>query len=97
MRLGEAGPWWDRAERLGLTRTRQEQDELDGLEATLADADDRATLQLQARQQLTADSEPVTRLTVARRAARLLEQQVWQQRQPPTTISASQSARSACR
>jgi len=75
MRLAEAGPWWDNAERPGLTRTRQEQDELDGLEATLADADDRATLQLQARQQLAADSEPVTRLTVARRACRLLEQQ----------------------
>jgi len=75
MRLAEAGPWWDRAERPGLTRTRQEQDELDGLEATLADADDRATLQLQARQQLAAEGEPVTRLTVARRACRLLEQQ----------------------
>ncbi len=75
MRLAEAGPWWDHAQRPGLTRTRQEQDELDGLEATLADADDRATLQLQARQQLAADSEPVTRLTVARRACRLLEQQ----------------------
>jgi len=75
MRLAEAGPWWDRAERPGLTRTRQEQDELDGLEATLADADDRAALQLQARQQLAAEHEPVTRLTVARRACRLLEQQ----------------------
>jgi len=75
MRLAEAGPWWDHAERPGLTRTRQEQDELDGLEATLADADDRATLQLQARQQLAAEGEPVTRLTVARRACRLLEQQ----------------------
>jgi len=74
MRLAEAGPWWDHAQRPGLTRTRQEQDELDGLEATLADADDRATLQRTARQQLTADSEPVTRLTVARRACRLLEQ-----------------------
>jgi len=75
MRLAEAGPWWDHAERPGLTRTRQEQDELDGLEATLADADDRATLQLQARQQLAAAGEPVTRLAVARRACRLLEQQ----------------------
>jgi len=75
MRLAEAGPWWDHAERPGLTRTRQEQDELDGLEATLADADDRALLQRTARQQLTAEDEPVTRLTVARRAARLLEQQ----------------------
>jgi len=75
MRLAEAGPWWDHAERPGLTRTRQEQDELDGLEATLADADDRAALQRTAREQLTAEHQPVTRLTVARRAARLLEQQ----------------------
>jgi len=73
MRLAEAGPWWDHAQRPGLTRTRQEQAELDGLEATLADADDRAHLQHQARQQLAAEGEPVTRLTVARRAARLIE------------------------
>jgi len=73
MRLAEAGPWWDHAQQPGLTRTRQEQAELDGLEATLADADDRAHLQHQARQQLAAAGEPVTRLTVARRAARLLE------------------------
>ncbi len=75
MRLAEAGPWWDHAERPGLTRTRQEQDELDGLEATLADADDRALLQRTARGQLTAEHEPLTRLSVARRACRLLEQQ----------------------
>jgi len=75
MRLAEAGPWWDHAQRPGLTRTRQEQDELDGLEATLADADDRALLQRTAREQLTAEHQPVTRLAVARRAARLLEQQ----------------------
>ncbi len=74
MRLAEAGPWWDHAERPGLTRTRQEQAEVDGLEATLADADDRAALQRTAREQLTADHEPLTRLTVARRACRLLEQ-----------------------
>ncbi len=75
MRLAEAGPWWDHAERPGLTRTRQEQDELDDLEASLAEADDRALLQRQAREQLTTEHEPVTRLTVARRACRLLEQQ----------------------
>ncbi len=75
MRLAEAGPWWDHAQQPGLTRTRQEQAELDGLEATLADADDRAHLQATARTQLTTEGEPVTRLTVARRAARLLKQQ----------------------
>jgi len=74
MRLAEAGPWWDQATRAVLGRTAQEQNELDGLEATLAESDDRALLQGQARRQLTADGEPVTRLTVARRACRLLEQ-----------------------
>ncbi len=74
MRLAEAGPWWDHAERPGLARTRQEQDEVDGLEATLADADDHALLLATAREQLTAEHQPVTRLTVARRACRLLEQ-----------------------
>jgi len=53
MRLAEAGPWWDHAQQPTLTRTRQEQAELDGLEATLADADDRAHLQATARAQLT--------------------------------------------
>ncbi len=73
MRLAEAGPWWDHAQQPGLARTPHEQAELDGLEASLADADDRAQPQATARAQLTADGEPVTRLTVARRAARLLE------------------------
>ncbi len=76
MRLAEAGPWWDHAQQPRLARTPHEQAELDGLEATLADADDRAQLQHHARQQLTTEGEPVTRLTVARRAARLLEKQV---------------------
>ncbi len=64
---------WDHAQRPGLTRTKQEQDEPDGLEATLADADDRAHLQRAARRQLAVEGEPVTRLSVARRAVRFIE------------------------
>ena len=45
MRLAEAGPWWDHAEKQVLSRTPQEQAELDGLERLLADCDDRALLQ----------------------------------------------------
>jgi len=56
-----------------LARTRQEQDELDELEAFLGDCDDRAWLQAQARAQLSAAGEPVDRLGVARRARRLAD------------------------
>jgi hypothetical protein len=82
MRLAEAGPWWDHAATPTLTRTTQEQAELDGLERLLADCDDRALLQRQARTELAAAGEPVTRLSVARRAARLLEYQT--SRTPPS-------------
>jgi len=88
MRLAEAGPWWDHAQQPGLSRTRQEQSELDGLEATLADADDRAHLQATARTQLAAEGEPVTRLTVARRAARLLEDQTHTAGSDPASLPA---------
>jgi hypothetical protein len=80
MRLAEAGPWWDHAEKPTLQRSPQEQAELDGLERLLADCDDRANLQQEARRRLAADGEPITRLSVARRAARLLETQT--KRQP---------------
>jgi len=73
MRLAEAGPWWDPPVRTPLQRTRQEQDELDELEAFLGDRDDRAWLQAQARTQLAAAGEPVDRLGVARRARRLAD------------------------
>jgi len=73
MRLAEAGPWWDPPARTPLQRTRQEQDELDQLEAFLGDRDDRAWLQAQARAQLVAAGEPVDRLGVARRARRLAD------------------------
>ncbi|HSP38756.1 MAG TPA: hypothetical protein VLR26_13490 [Frankiaceae bacterium] len=52
--------------------------ELDGLERLLEECDDRALLQQAARQQLAGDGEPITRLAVARRAARLLEAQTRQ-------------------
>ena len=94
MRLAEAGPWWDHAAKQILTRTTQEQAELDGLERLLADCDDRALLQREARTQLAADGEPVTRLSVARRAARLLEHQTshtgrGEPGRPPTTRPAA--------
>jgi hypothetical protein len=85
MRLAEAGPWWDHADKQVLQRTPQEQAELDGLEHLLADSDDRAQLQAEARRQLAAEGEPVTRLTVARRAARLLETQTRERPAPMAT------------
>ncbi len=78
MRLAEAGPWWDHAAKQVLQRTPQEQAELDGLECLLADCDDRALLQREARTQLSAEGVPLNRLTVARRAARLLDRQTQQ-------------------
>ncbi len=100
MRLAEAGPWWDHAAKQTLTRTPQEQAELDGLERLLADCDDRALLQREARTQLAAAGEPITRLSVARRAARLLESQTQQtdrsqNRRPPASCAQSPTRRSA--
>jgi len=75
MRLAEAGPWWDHAHRQILQRTPQEDAELYGLERLLAESDDRAQLQRQAREELGAEGGGLNRLNVARRAARLLEAQ----------------------
>ncbi len=75
MRLAEAGPWWDHAHRQILHRTPQEDAELYGLERLLAESDDRAQLQRQAREELGAEGGGLNRLNVARRAARLLEAQ----------------------
>jgi hypothetical protein len=91
MRLAEAGPWWDHAHKQTLHRTPQEQAELDGLEHLLADCDDRA-LQAEARRQLADDGQPITRLSVARRATRLLERQTRQQPSPPTLHRARTTA-----
>jgi hypothetical protein len=88
MRLAEAGPWWNHAAKQILQRTPQEQAELDGLEHLLADCDDRALLQREARSQLSAEGVPLNRLTVARRAARLLEHKTEQADSPPAASRA---------
>lgn len=89
MRLAEAGPWWDTAQRQTLQRTPQEQAEIDGLERLLAECDDRALLQQLAREQLTAEGVPLNRLSVSRRAARLLEQQNSRGAGPPQRPAAA--------
>lgn len=82
MRLAETGPWWDHTLRPALHRTPQEDAELTDHETFLADRDDRARLQALARTQLTAEHQPIDRLTVARRARRLAH---------PTTGTAANS------
>lgn len=74
MRLAEAGPWWDPPATPGLRRTRQEDSELEQLEAALGERDDRAWLQSRARADLLTSGQTVDRLSVARRATRLTEQ-----------------------
>jgi len=71
MRVAEAGPWWDQPRMPVLRRTAVEDAELGDLEAFLAERDDRAWLQAQARAQLREAREPLDRLSVARRAHRL--------------------------
>ena len=72
MRLAEAGPWWDHSRRPVLP------DEVDvglvELEERLAATDGRrVALQAQARNELRNEQQPVTRLTVARRACQILD------------------------
>lgn len=82
MRLPEAGPWWDDAAAATARAAREGRTDDDGaelplaqVEAVLADADGlRVHLQAQARHQLRAEGEPVTRSTVLRRAHQLLTQ-----------------------
>jgi hypothetical protein len=74
MRLAEAGPWWNPPAAPLLRRTRQEDEELERLEAALAERDDRAWLQSRARVDLVTSGQTVDRLSVARRATRLAEQ-----------------------
>jgi hypothetical protein len=83
MRLAEAGPWWDdaatTADRGGDTKHDRPDDASDGppleqVEAELAEADGlRVHLQAQARAQLRAERQPLTRATVLRRAHQLLQ------------------------
>jgi hypothetical protein len=72
MRLAEAGPWWDEPAAAAHAGD-ADVAELAAMEADLADTGGlRVVLQRQAREQLTADGQPVTRTTVTRRAHALL-------------------------
>ena len=89
MRLAEAGPWWDEAAATGSgAESRHDEDAergecdcavgnvpLEQVEAELAEADGlRVHLQAEARRQLRAERQPLTRSTVLRRAHKLLRQ-----------------------
>ena len=70
-RLPCAGPWWEAAEQSTVSIADVE---LAALEARLAEADGaRVVVQRNARQQLVAEGQTVTRLAVARRACELLD------------------------
>ncbi len=75
-RLPYPGPWWDTAETRQQPHDRAGQlAEQQALEARLGEADgSRVWAQQQARAQLSARGEPVTRLAVARLACHLLDQ-----------------------
>jgi hypothetical protein len=86
MRLAEAGPWWDEAattldRRDGKSEHHESGREdaaavppLEQVEAELAEADGlRVHLQAQARAELRAERQPLTRATVLRRAHQLLQ------------------------
>ncbi|BEP13968.1 hypothetical protein acdb102_22790 [Acidothermaceae bacterium B102] len=84
MRLAEAGPWWDvtpiamppdgeSIEGEDPAEGRNDQIPLEDAEAELVEADGlRILLQRRAREQLTAEGIPLTRITVLRRAHQLL-------------------------
>ncbi len=77
MRLLCPGPWWDTAETGQMPSADRTAHlvEQQNLEARLAEADgSRVWAQQQARAQLTACGETVTRLAVARLACQLLDQ-----------------------
>jgi len=90
-RVAEAGPWWD-ATILGAD-LRLETAELAELEWRLSETGGlRPLLQAQARRQLADEGLPVTRHTVARRAATLLEARAADTRTPPEAETSSTSA-----
>jgi hypothetical protein len=73
-RLEHPGPWWDTASHRSSIDEGDAAAELAQLEARLAEADGRRVwVQRQARRDLARDNEPVTRLSVARRACELLD------------------------
>jgi hypothetical protein len=72
MRVAEAGPWWESAG----TAASPSQDDVDiaPLEERLLELDGgRIALQRKAREELTAEGRPLSRLTVARRACEILD------------------------
>ena len=74
-RLACAGPWWDRPVAGPAATEASDQQELTELEDRLAESDGRRVwAQREARTQLATAGEPVTRLTVARRACALLDE-----------------------
>ncbi len=90
-RVAEAGPWWD-ATILG-SDLRLEAAELAELEWRLSESGGlRPLLQAEARRQLADEGLPVTRHTVARRAAALLEARAADTRTPPEAETSSSSA-----
>jgi hypothetical protein len=76
MRLTAPGPWWDLANRPGLAAlTDAERAELHQLDEQLEQLPDGGVgARYTARNQLTAEEQPRTRLSVARRAGQLLQQ-----------------------
>jgi len=78
MRLACPGPWWDGTQSESQLRRGQGSAaaaELEGLEVQLLEADgQRLWAQQQAREDLAGRGQPVTRLTVARRACQLLQE-----------------------
>ncbi len=90
-RVAEAGPWWD-VTVLG-SDLRLEAAELAELEWRLSETGGlRPLLQAQARRKLADEGLPVTRHTVARRAAALLEARAADTRTPPEAETSSTSA-----
>ena len=72
VRVAEAGPWWDRP----LKPQEQPTHDLDKLERRLDDlGGQRPAVQAQARNELTAEGQPLTRTSVTRRACHILDRQ----------------------
>jgi hypothetical protein len=73
-RLACPGPWWDDVSSVGPAARYDDRGELDRLEARLLEADGRRVwAQQHARADLAARGEPLSRLNVARRACKVLD------------------------
>jgi hypothetical protein len=74
MRLACPGPWWDAGEQLAGPTGDPDGIELAELEHRLVEADGRRVwVQQRAREDLSAERRPITRLAIARRACQLLD------------------------